>query len=381
MQSKLRRNDLCWCGSGLKYKKCHKDRETASPVESWQVAQKLREHFSYKVCSAPDTLHHDCSGQIIRAHSVPRSSSLNAIAQNGHVLGLNTASGRVNSHQNPMRLSLIGVRSASTFSGFCNTHDTNIFAPLETETFTGTALQCFLLAYRAVAREHYGKVAAVKNTEFLLSLDKGRPLLEQIKLQKRARAHQFGSLLGLDNIQTHKTRFDEYIVSNNYDNVRSVIFHFGNAPPVMVSSSIFQDFDFNGRPIQNIANLAILPEMMSVSSFFDGKKGYVTFSWLKAPNKTAETLLESLLEKPRELIPIYLVQYIFNNFDNFYVAPTWWDTVSKHDKDTLNKLLYDIVRPDIAPHGRFISKPMISVGFPKIEDISFLNWSPETSSK
>ncbi len=40
------RNDLCWCGSGLKYKKCH--------IESDQVfleKQRIKELASKKACS------------------------------------------------------------------------------------------------------------------------------------------------------------------------------------------------------------------------------------------------------------------------------------------------------------------------------------------
>lgn len=52
---------------------------------------------------------------------------------------------------------LLGINSASTFTGFCSKHDTQLFAPLETEDFRSTFQQCFLLGYRAFAREVYTK--------------------------------------------------------------------------------------------------------------------------------------------------------------------------------------------------------------------------------
>lgn len=52
---------------------------------------------------------------------------------------------------------LIGVRQASTFTGFCCHHDTELFRPLETRPFITSKEQLFLLAYRAISKEVYAK--------------------------------------------------------------------------------------------------------------------------------------------------------------------------------------------------------------------------------
>lgn len=38
-QAEVRRNDLCWCGSGKKYKKCHLKSDEAKRIEDRYAAQ------------------------------------------------------------------------------------------------------------------------------------------------------------------------------------------------------------------------------------------------------------------------------------------------------------------------------------------------------
>jgi hypothetical protein len=56
-----------------------------------------------------------------------------------------------------LAVKLIGINDASTLRIFCQTHDSDGFAPLEQATFSGTKEQCFLLAYRALCHEYSKK--------------------------------------------------------------------------------------------------------------------------------------------------------------------------------------------------------------------------------
>jgi hypothetical protein len=59
----------------------------------------------------------------------------------------------------------VGWREASTFAGFCDIHDKELFAPLDDKKFSNTPEECFLIAYRAICHEFYQKKAAVKATQ------------------------------------------------------------------------------------------------------------------------------------------------------------------------------------------------------------------------
>jgi hypothetical protein len=65
----------------------------------------------------------------------------------------------------------IGVRKATTFTGFCEFHDTTIFRPIEVYDYTpGNKEQEFLFAYRALAKEYYTKTENYISTKRLYEI-------------------------------------------------------------------------------------------------------------------------------------------------------------------------------------------------------------------
>src|SRR2546425_3937411 len=85
MGNRRRRNDPCWCGSGEKYKRCHLSRENQQPAPQWEIEEKLREAFARKTCLVPAAFKPECVKQISKAHTIPKSGSLERISRKGHV--------------------------------------------------------------------------------------------------------------------------------------------------------------------------------------------------------------------------------------------------------------------------------------------------------
>src|SRR5579859_7835702 len=85
MSIKLGRNDLCWCGSGKKFKKCHLDRGKQEPARPWEVDAHLRERSQSGTCLHVGTAAAaTCGAKAIGSHTVPRKM-LKQIARDGHV--------------------------------------------------------------------------------------------------------------------------------------------------------------------------------------------------------------------------------------------------------------------------------------------------------
>lgn len=133
---RLGRNQPCWCNSGIKYKKCHYNRESQKPVSEAEIYQASNKFYSSKSCSVPDAMKHECNKKIIKAHSVSKGSSLKAISVDGHVL--TTLNLNAGSYKN-FKPVLIGINKASTFTGFCEKHDAKLFSPIENSEFDGSA--------------------------------------------------------------------------------------------------------------------------------------------------------------------------------------------------------------------------------------------------
>jgi hypothetical protein len=80
------RNEPCWCRSGLKYKKCHLDRERQAPVNILDVENRLITELRRGYCSHPDPASDPCSPTITKAHTIQKKGGISAIAEAGHVL-------------------------------------------------------------------------------------------------------------------------------------------------------------------------------------------------------------------------------------------------------------------------------------------------------
>jgi hypothetical protein len=376
MQKKLGRNDICWCGSGKKYKKCHLDRENQETVKPWQASEEFRDAFAAPKCCSPNSFKNKCSGMIVKAHTVPKSSSLKAIARNGHVLGLKLSLENVRKHEGKLKPELIGINKASTFSGFCKIHDNSIFAPIEKQEFSASPEHCFLLAYRALSKECYAKSAMANLSELRKSLDKGKAMGPQMYIQTTAFLMDIGIMAAVRDNEYHKNIFDSCLENNDYSLVRALIFELDAPPPIMMSGAVSPDFNFHGDNIQDLMELDKIQDIMSLTSFFDGCKGRIIFSWLENSHQSCKALLESLLNKPEHELTKYIVQYMFSTFENIFIDPAWWDDLQKVTKDKIIDMMANNVSLDSDPTGMDISSAYLDITFPKITSIQPINWSP-----
>lgn len=84
---KIGRNEPCYCGSGVKYKKCciykEDDKELLNPENFMGNYKALRKESKIKQCLYPD--HSNCSERIIGAHSIQNNKILKRISTNGRV--------------------------------------------------------------------------------------------------------------------------------------------------------------------------------------------------------------------------------------------------------------------------------------------------------
>lgn len=145
MSSKFGRNEQCWCGSGKKYKFCHLKRDQEKPVSHQEIVQEFRKAFSKKYCLHPQANSSTCRGKIVQAHSIQRNGGLSLIARNGHVYRFFGDYSTFVRTSGKIEAELIGLNTASTFTGFCDHHDDVTFAPLEKRPFQPTLEQIFLL--------------------------------------------------------------------------------------------------------------------------------------------------------------------------------------------------------------------------------------------
>ena len=224
---------------------------------------------------------------------------------------------------------LRGIRNASTFTGFCTKHDNEIFAPLEKAPFTATREQCFLLAYRALARELYLKT----NT----------------RIHYEGRLPHFANQLGLDHpfvlgaatftqgtadaekgLSSHKRDYDRYLLASDHSGINSYVLELAAPPPVMCSGAFIPEHTFTGKPLEAFPNRSSTRQTeMTVSSFADTRgQGFIVFAWLDDPKGYAAQFVDSLctIADPDATGP--LLRFMFEYCENVHIQPSWWSNLS-----------------------------------------------------
>jgi SEC-C motif-containing protein len=332
---KIGRNEPCWCGSGKKFKKCHLNRAEGERVKHWDISKKQREAFSQKLCMVPSAMLEDCEGKVIRAHTIPKGNSLKAIARNGHVYGFVPSMENLRKNNGRVIPELIGINKASTFSGFCQMHDNQIFSPLEDKCFEGGDEQYFLLGYRSAVKELYAKQASSDLSELRSNLDRGRAIDDQQAIQAMSFLFNVGVLSGLELSQYYKEKLDGILLSRDFSPIKYARISLSTPPDVMVSSGYFPEVDFDGNELQDVADITNRMDMISISSFYGDGRGEVVFTWLDECNKSCEKFVRSLVDMERNRIGDAVVRFMFEACENIYLNPDWWEGLDKNVRASL----------------------------------------------
>jgi hypothetical protein len=243
-RQKIGRNDRCWCGSGKKYKKCHLDRSGDSPVPYHQLATDLLGLRSGdKSCLYPPNPS-SCPNPTIRAHSISRNAALAKIARSGKVYQPNSNPFEIAKGSGKIRHTLVGVNSATTFTGFCSPHDNALFRPIDVGNLAPTKEQASLLHYRALCRELYVKRPTVMTNELLRDLDRGRSPEVQHLLQGLVTARGVAIDDSVKQMEVSKATCDRAILAQDYREVSGCVLTFGKsqrlpAPALLSQFTIF----------------------------------------------------------------------------------------------------------------------------------------------
>ncbi|MDF7802099.1 SEC-C domain-containing protein [Pontiellaceae bacterium B1224] len=343
---KLGRNDPCWCGSGRKYKKCHLNREQEQLPNMGDLVR-AQKTSTPKLCLHPDASPENCSGKIIKAHTIQRNGGLSKIAHNGHVYTVSTDIASVIKNGGKLSLQLTGLKNATTFTGFCNKHDTEIFKPIETAPFSPSNEYAFILAYRVLSKELYAKMFQKNICGQQRELDKGTPVHHQSFVQSLSNHTEIGTDLALRDLATYKNQYDSHMLSETYANTKYHIILTQEILPIMCSGGFHPEFTFDGSLLytpEDFNNPSITLDLCTFSVIATEHGSAIVFSW-EGNQAICEKLVQSLLTISDERLIDTLVKFSMEFFENIAIDPQWYDLLIKDQKthidERINTHLHD----------------------------------------
>ncbi|MFW2567816.1 SEC-C metal-binding domain-containing protein [Aliarcobacter butzleri] len=339
-----KRNSLCWCDSGLKFKNCHANRESEEKVKIYDVEKDFKTSHTKRMCMAPEKLHSECNKRIINAHTISKSSNLKQISKDGHVLGFKKNIQELHKNNGIFPIGKIGINNASILNNFCSTHDKELFSVIEDQEFIFSNEQIFMLAYRIICRELYLKYCSQTSSMNMKKYDKGFSLKEQIYIQSTVDFMLNGAELAIRDLENLKNKFDDLLLKKDFSKIKYYCLILDSVPQIMSSCGWIPTDDFDGNKLANLNNTLELFNNLSVSTIALGQKGAVIFAWLDVFEKDyCLPFIESLNKIPNDNKGSAILNWLLQCNENIFFSEDWWNGLDKNKQNLMINLVMEIM--------------------------------------
>lgn len=289
--------------------------EKDSFIQFSKIFSELRKDCKFKDCLFPDKS--NCSTNIVQAHSIQRNKILNKVAENGIVISYNALKTLFTNN-----LEEIGIKSASTFYGFCNYHDSLLFSSIENYNYTQTDEQNFLHAYRACAREYAMKYEAFNLSKKLIQK---RPdlydfLIEVLKADNQA------SLDLVDILDKFHLELQKLDNSGDFNIITANISRFPYESLIAVNSMFYILYDFKGNIINDLSDTSTTPSPTFLSVFPQNGETFVLLSCFTNELAKFQNIYSQLANLNQESLEKFYSNLIITHCENFFLSPNKWNS-------------------------------------------------------
>lgn len=293
---------------------------------------------------APECLCPYCRASAIRSHSQPRGGSLSHIAENGHVMGIcrHLASALYDatskSPPNP-GIVKIGVREASTFWGYCNKHDTELFNCLETKELRKDDIeQVFAMHLRALSFEYkaqlrFSEILAQLPAEELRQIfGVENELMVREKLFEADSTYRWNLMWRDDKLAKFKNDFSyEWVVILEDVGVAAVAM----IPPL----SPIQEHRYMTRHCCADGSYTVARPAFSLSVMPSPFATHVVMCWHVADTDYVAPWRHDLCTDDKTHLAEFLNRCIFTKSEDFYIRPSLWNSLPASVKELVGKNL------------------------------------------
>ena len=277
--------------------------------------------------------------EIIKAHSIQKSQSLSAIAQDGHVYKISSDIGSLKNNKGRLTYRKYGINNVSTFLGFCKKHDNELFEPIDNGLLIPTDQQILLYSYRSLCRELFvseNALALIKG-----QIEKG---VNQYAIKNVLSEYAIGKAFGLKNMSRHKSEYDKSLRNKSYSDIRYVVFQSKQKPTIAFSGVYYPDFDFLGRQLQNLGDQSRDLQLITFCSAPIEKGWAYIFAWHQTSSNVCVEFMRSLAAKvynDATSLGDALFRLAVTNCENLAISPVWWDALAQDNKDKIaNRAIY-----------------------------------------
>jgi hypothetical protein len=284
----------------------------------------------------------DCKEKPIRAHSIQNARVLDLIQTDGHV--------RMPQHklvkgEPKLEFGNVGRNDASTFTGLCSKHDTELFKEIDTEPLNvDNCKHLRQLAYRSVMREMHTHIA---NAERAWAMHEG--LCKEQKADP-SETRSAASVLYLEHMKKaqevyryRRKHFDKPLEEDHLPNLRHLIIEMDSQKSVLAASSLFSTgFTEEGDIIGPTLSIVPLNETKTVA----------IISYPAERETEIKASLAKVFDADEKTLKYELAKLVIQRVENFALSPAHYDSWSEDKKvRVLREFEASLKEPkDIADH-------------------------------
>lgn len=334
-QKKMGRNEKCWCGSNKKWKNCHSEKDKKEPlkVSDAFLAEKI------SISASSECLHPSkCHNKPISSHTIQKSIGLNVISKNNHVMTFMNGLNGVIRNDGKFKVTKKGIKTASTFPGFCEEHDGELFAPIEKKSWSNCKENAFLFSLRAISYEFFSKKRALLSATYLKeNADKGKDFDSQVAIQHTLSSLIYGIEMGIKDGEFWKNSYDNFYLNKNYENYHYLAIETKSPLPVCGCGSFHIDYDFEGNLLQDLMSTSEKIQHLTINATSNLDRGLIIFGWIGDENGPARKFLESFERIPENKKVNTVIKLFFEYIENTYFEEHWWESLPEQAKISIEK--------------------------------------------
>lgn len=291
-------------------------------LSKFKSESKIKECFHHKKS--------ECQGDIKQSHSIQRNGRLSIIEEevNGNQM-IYTFTSHIPSKQRAFEdLKPIGKATASTFFGFCDFHDTNIFSPIENYPFDDSDKHLFLHSYRAFAHSYHRKKEEHKlyndpKSQFTKNFPPA--ILMPMRLGLEA---------ALKDAVPYKSSLDNALENENYDFLNYLVYEKEGLYPFAVSSQMSPPTTYKNKPMNNHMDPNI-PFSIPLITFLPDHTSTIAIIAAFPDDQNSITLLDELNSLNDLQLEKAITSLIIANCENTFFSPKVWNSLSTKEKRAL----------------------------------------------
>lgn len=252
-----------------------------------------------------------CDQPAIRAHSIQNRQTITLLEQDNHVFAWQP---RFSQDGPDIALRRIGRNDASTFAGFCNQHDTELFKPLDTKPLDAADReQLVLLAYRGITCELHAIMTGVVQLQSLYTarVERGADSPDSSSPAGQKALEQM--LLSWATWRYRHSYYDEPLLRRSFDGVEHDVVDLNDQAPCLAASSFItvRDAPLN----EDLVGVAI--NILPVSS----TRTIAAFSYAKKDQGSVRAALDRVLGSGGDVQKYELSKLVLSRISNVLISP------------------------------------------------------------